>query len=542
MLVTHAEVLYAAGSKEYQAGNLDNAREDFDKALSMLLESKYSIADDERLSAEFDKLVENIHDLEVATLERGDSLSDKKYVPAPIESLSNLTFPVDPRVKERVQEQLHSVHSDLPLVSNDYVDGVITYFQGRGHGYIEKLLSNIGLFQPMISEALRKEGLPQDLIYLAGAESTFNPVAVSKAHCVGIWQFSLGTGELYGLRKNRWVDERSDPGKSTQAAARHLKDLYQAFGDWFLAMAAYDSGALTVQRAIERTGYADFWKLRELHALPTETQNYVPIFLATAIVAKNPKAYGFDVQPQAPLAPDEVVVSTPTDLRLIAQLIDHPVEDLVRLNPSLLRWTTPSNDPGFVLNLPPGTAETYKQAIASIPDTRRVWWRVHMVGEGETPASIAKKYRITKTALLRANQIEPDDLVAEGTRLVLPLPEGSESSLVRVHSRGPRRLLHYRVRHGDTLELVADRFDVSPYEIRRWNSLRSSNLIAGKVLKVYVASERRTYRPRLASHPKAAAAAKSSRHASAKAMRPVVQARKGKGASSGKALTAQASP
>jgi peptidoglycan lytic transglycosylase D len=496
VLVTHAEVLYAAGMKEYQAGNMDNARQDFDKALSILLESKYTIAGDERLSKEFDKLVENIHAVEVATLERGDTLSDKKYVPAPIESFSNLTFPVDPRVKERVQEQLNYVHSDLPLVSNDLVDGVITYFQGRGHGAIERILSNVGLYQPIISEALRKEGLPQDLIYLAGAESGYNPVAVSRARCVGIWQFALGTGELYGLKKDRWVDERSDPVKSTEAAARHLRDLFQTFGDWYLAMAAYDSGALTVQRAIEKTGYADFWKLRELHALPVETQNYVPIFLATAIVAKDPKAYGFDVQPLSPVPTDQVAVSTPTDLRLIAQLIDHPVDELVKLNPSLLRWTTPANDPDFVLNLPAGTGDTYEQAIAAIPEDKRIWWRVHTVEDGETVAGIARKYRVTPTALRRANDLEKDDDPATGARLVLPLPEGHESSLVRVRYRGPRRLIHYRIRRGDTLELIADRYDVTPYELRRWNKLSSSTLVAGRTLRVYAPGRRATSRSR----------------------------------------------
>jgi membrane-bound lytic murein transglycosylase D len=485
MLVTHAEVLYAAGMKEYQAGNLDNARQDFDRALSILLQSKFSVTSDARLSAEFDKLVENIHSLEVATLERGDALSDQKYEPAPIESFSDLTFSVDPRVKERVQEQLHSVHSDLPLVSNDYVDGVITYFQGRGRGFIEKVLSNAGLYQPMISEALRKEGLPQDLIYLAGAESTFNPFALSRAGAKGIWQLMLSRAREYGLKRDRWVDEREDPVRSTQAATEHLRDLFQEFGDWYLAMAAYNCGPVTVQKAIERTGYADYWDLLRLHALPRETENYVPIILATALIAKTPQAYGFDVHPLPPIATDQVAVTTPTDLRLVAQLIDRPVDDLIRLNPSLLRWTTPADDPHFLLNLPAGTAQTYNQAIASIPPDRRVWWRVHTVGDGETLASIAKKYRITKTALVRANQLDPDDPLTEGARLVLPLPEGRASSLVRYHTLG-RRLLRYRIRRGDTLDLIADRFDVTPYEIRRWNGLRSPRIIAGRTLRIYV--------------------------------------------------------
>jgi len=297
----------------------------------------------------------------------------------------------------------------------------------------------------------------------------------------------LGTGSLYGLKRNRWVDEREDPAKSTHAAARHLKELYQTFGDWYLVMAAYDSGPFTVQRAIERTGYADFWTLRKLHALPRETENYVPIFIATALIAKDPKAYGFDLPSNQPLAIERVTVAAPTDLRLVAQLIDRPVEDLIRLNPSLQRWTTPANDPSFVFNLPGGTKETFERAIAAIPPDKRIWWRAHKVEQGETLSAIARKYRISTAALAQANHLHADEALAEGAHVVLPLAAGDEGSLARVRERGPRRLYHYRVRPGDTIELVADRFDVAAYQIRRWNNLRSARLTPGKTLKVYSA-------------------------------------------------------
>ncbi|MBZ5565589.1 MAG: transglycosylase SLT domain-containing protein [Acidobacteriia bacterium] len=486
-LLQKVDAAYNAGMADYRAGNLEKAKDEFDQSLSLLLESGLDIQGDDRLSAEFDKLVQNEYSAEVAALERGDTLSPHNYVPSPMESFTGLTFPVDPRVKERAQRELKSVRSDLPLVSNDYVDGILTYIQNHARGYMGNILKRIGLYQPMISEALRKEGVPQDLIYLAAGESAFNPLAISKAHCVGIWQFALGTGELYGLKKDRWVDDRFDPAKSTLAAAHHLKDLYRQFGDWFLVMAAYDSGPLTVQRAIEKTGYADYWKLRELHALPTETENYVPIFIATALIAKDPKTYGFDVPPDPPLKNDQVVVNVPTDLRLVAQLIDRPVEDIARLNPSLLRWTTPANDPNFVLNLPTGTKDLYDQKIASIPPDRRIWWQAHKVEEGETLASIARKFRISPVALAEVNQISRDTMLEAGDNLVLPLTPGRESSLVRVRERGPRRLIYYRVRAGDTLDLIADRYDTTPYQIRRWNKMRGSRLTAGKSLRLYVA-------------------------------------------------------
>jgi len=488
LLIQQAEALYAAGMVDYRAGNFEKARQKFDQAVSVMLESKLNLSADDRLNAEFNKLVEDVHSLEVASLESYEALNGHREVPAPIDSIATLTFPVDPQVKERAEEELRSVHSDLPLVSNDFVDGVLTYFQGRGRGFIERVLKRRGTYDPILSEALNKEGLPHDLIYLAAGESAFNPMAVSRMRCVGIWQFALGTGALYGLKKDRWVDERKDPVKSSLAAARHLKDLYNTFGDWFLAMAAYDSGPMVVQRAVEETGYADYWKLRSLHALPRETENYVPIFLATALIGKDPQAYGFQVDADPPLNVDRVVVSEPTDLRLIAQLIDHPVEDLIQLNPSLLRWTTPANDPEFQLTLPAGTGDALQKAIAAIPGGKRIWWRAYKVEGSETVASIAKKYRISTVALAAANGIERDTELEAGSRLVLPLAAGSEASLQRVHERGPRRAVAYRVRDGDTVEMIADRFDVTAYQIRQWNHLKTNSKLApGKSLRVYVA-------------------------------------------------------
>jgi len=488
--------LYAAGLEDYRAGNLDKARQEFDQSLSLLLQSSLDVAGDDRLNAEFDKLVENIHGLEVVAVERGDVLSEHKYEPAPIESFAGLTFPVDPKVKQRIQEEIKTVRSDLPLVSNDYVDGVITYLQGRGSGFVNTVLRRVGQYQKLFSEALRQEGLPQDLIYLAAAESGFNPFALSRAGAKGIWQLMLGRAIEYGLRKDRWVDEREDPAKSTQAAVRHLKDLYQQFGDWYLAMAAYNCGPANVQRAIEKTGYADFWMLRQLHALPVDTENYVPIIIATALIAKDPQAYGFAVQPDPPVETEQVVVGVPTDLRLIAQIIDRPVEELIRLNPGLLRWTTPANNPDFVLNLPVGTRETYEQGIATVPADKRIWWRVHKVAEGDTLSSVARKYRVTPVSLGGANGLERDTLLTAGSRLVLPLAPGNESSLARVLERGPRRPFWYKVKAGDTLERIADRFDVTPYQLRRWNKLQSSQLAAGNKLRIYVATAGGSRRPR----------------------------------------------
>src|SRR5271157_5462633 len=487
VLISQVDALYKTGMDDYRSGNLEGAKEQFDQAVEKLLESNLDLQADDRLNNEFDKLVEDVYAAEAAALERGDTLSPHNYVPSPLESFSGLTFPVDPRIKQQAQQELKAVRSDLPLVSNDYVDGVLTYFQNKGRGYVTTALTRMGIYRSLISETLQKEGIPQDLIYLAALESAFNPYALSHEGAKGIWQFMVGTGILYGLKKDRWVDERQDPVKSTQAAARHLKELYQEFGDWSLAMAAYDSGPLTVQAAIARTGYADYWDLRRLHALPSETEDYVPIFMATVMIAKDPKAYGFDIQPDPPLAADPVVLNTPTDLRLVAQLIDRPVDDLTRLNPSLLRWTTPPNNLEFTLNLPPGTKELFEQRIAAIPEDKRIWWRAYKAEEGETLASIAKKLHVSPVALREANKLDDESEIEQGTHLVVPMSPGSESSLTRVREGGPHYAVKYRVRPGDTLEFIADRYDVTPYQIRRWNNLKTSQLTAGASLRIFVA-------------------------------------------------------
>lgn len=486
-LIARVEKQYESGMADYRAGKPEAAKQKFDQALAMMLQSNYDLAGDERLSTEFSKLVEDINSAELAAIERGDTMAVRKYEAPPIESFAGLTFPVDPKIKARVQQEVKSVQSDLPLVSNDYIDGVISYLQKNARHYMQTVIERQGTYGPMIVDALKKQGVPQDLIYLAAGESAFNPQALSRKGALGIWQFMQGTGVLYGLKRDPWVDDRQDPFKSTAAAARHLKDLYRTFGDWYLAMAAYDAGPMVVQRAIERTGYADYWMLRKLHALPTETENYVPIFLATALIAKDPKAYGFDIAPNPPLEVDRVPVSDPTDLRLIAQLIDRPVEDLVKLNPHLQRWTTPANDPDFILNLPAGAKDKFEQAVAAIPPGKRIWWRAHKVEQGETLSDIARKYRVSPVALAQVNKVETDGTLEQGAHVVLPLAAGNLGSLQRVHPRRSRSAYRYRVRRGDTLELVADRFDVTPYQIRRWNGLRSSHLVAGKMLKVYPA-------------------------------------------------------
>ena len=250
-------------------------------------------------------------------------------MPAPIDEVADMTFPVDPRLKERAEQAAKNISHDLPLTVNDEVLSFLNFFQTpRGRSIVETGLRRPARYREMIARVLAEEGVPQDLIYLAQAESAFQPLALSRAGARGMWQFVAYRGQEYGLRHTWWLDERQDPEKATRAAAQHLRDLYSIFGDWYLAMAAYNCGPGNVQKGIERTGYADFWELYRRNVLPKETKNYVPIILALTLIAKDAAHYGVQAEPESPVPTDIVKPGRAIDLRLVAETIDVDVETL----------------------------------------------------------------------------------------------------------------------------------------------------------------------------------------------------------------------
>lgn len=482
-IIEEAEREYQKGQANYQAGHLEAAKTNFDNAFDMLLRSKVGVHDDERLENEFDKIVEAVNSLEMQALKAGDGFTEQKSEPAPIDEANDVTFPVDPGVRAKAEEEVRNTQSDLPLMMNDQVASFINYFSTRGKGTLERGLARSGRYRDMIQRILKEEGVPQDLIYLAQAESGFHPLALSRAGARGMWQFMASRASGYGLERNWWVDDRQDPEKATRAAAHHLKDLYNQFGDWYLAMAAYNSGPGTVQRAVQRTGYADFWELYRRGVLPKETKNYVPIIIAVTIMAKNPAQYGLeDVRPDPAPAVDKVKIDYPVDLRLVAECTDAPLATLQDLNPSLLRMTTPKNEE-FELNLPAGTADRFEKSIASIPQDKRTFWRYHKVQSGETLTQIASRYHTTAKAIAEVNNLEPGTELETDARLVIPVTPGRRGEGERLtYAKHPSR---YKVRKGDTVLSVADDFGVPAERIRKWNHLRGNTLRAGRMLTIY---------------------------------------------------------
>jgi membrane-bound lytic murein transglycosylase D len=304
------------------------------------------------------------------------------------------------------------IQFSMPLVENDRVRYYVNFFSGRMRGFFERALARSGKYIPMMATVLEEAGLPEDLVYLSLIESGFSPSAYSKAKAVGPWQFIRTTGVRYGLRIDSWIDERRDPLKSTRAAAAYLKDLHEQFGEWFLAAAAYNAGERKVENAIQRSQTNDFWLLSQTKtSLKEETRNYVPKFLAAALIASAPESYGFnDLVYEAPTDYDEVVTHRPLTLQMVASLARTAVDNIKELNPALLRHATPPNEKDFRLRVPAGSGEIFNRAYTAKFDSTKVTTITHKVKRGETLATIANRYHQHASQILELNDLKTTQL------------------------------------------------------------------------------------------------------------------------------------
>jgi membrane-bound lytic murein transglycosylase D len=327
-----------------------------------------------------------------------------------------------------VKEELEATASQLPLEENDAVLSYIHYFSTeRGRKILIAGLRRSGRYRALVQRILDNEGLPQELIYLAQIESGFLPRARSNKSAVGMWQFVQFRGRQYGLLQTPVSDDRLDPEKATRAAARHLRDLYASFGDWYLAMAAYNCGPGCVERAVERTGFADFWELRNRNVLPRETSNYVPAIVALTIMAKNPKDYDLEnLDFDQPVEYDSLGLDTPASLALLSDASGHPVSEIQELNPSLLKPVAPS---GYELRVPKGTSPAILAALDCVPPSHRAQWRIHRVAQGETLAEIAHRYSTPVASITAVNQRL--QLPEAGDLLVIPVGHAPSTTTAR---------------------------------------------------------------------------------------------------------------
>jgi peptidoglycan lytic transglycosylase D len=427
--MVRAQDHFDAGKRLYQVGDMPAARDEFDRAIDLLLSAPENMPDRQRLEKKLDQMVDSIYRYDLDGLGGGVSQQAVVYDQSPLDSILDMTFPTDPNLRPKVREELEATVSQLPLEENDAVLGYIHYFStDRGHKVLSAGLQRAGRYRPLIQRILDEEGVPQELIYLAQIESGFLPRARSNKKAVGMWQFVQFRGQEYGLNQTASTDDRMDPEKATRAAAKHLHDLYATFGDWYLAMAAYNCGPGCVDHAVQRTGYADYWELVRRNALPHETNNYVPVVLAITIMAKNPKDYELlNLDLDQPVEYDTINMESPTSLALITDAIDRPVPDVQDLNPALLKPVAPV---GYQLHVPKGSSDLVRMALDEIPAEHRAAWRIHHVGPDETLAEISHRFGTPVASITAANQ-RPVDHPEVGDSLIIPVSYSAVRPAVR---------------------------------------------------------------------------------------------------------------
>lgn len=373
--------------------------------------------------------------------------------------------------------------SDLPLTLNSQVEYFINQFQGRSKASFSRWLTRSTRYLPMMKAVLHKEGLPEDLVYVAMIESGFVLHARSVASAVGPWQFMPATGRRYSLRIDQWIDERRDPVKATMAAAMYLKDLSDMFnGDWYLATAGYNAGENKIFRAIDKYDTSDFWELTKGSYLKRETKDYVPKLLAAAIVAKDPVRYGFsDVVAIPQVEYDTVTLPGRTDLELVARLTGTTYQSIRELNPALRHWTTPPNYPDFELHIPKGTKARFEAEYAKIPEQERYseksLYTRYTASRKDNLRSVARRFSISAGELAELNGLGRKERVA-GKTLIVPVRQTVDFAQEGKQPSKQTVVRYYTVRKGDTLTSLARRFKVSTKLLASWNNLKGKMTLA----------------------------------------------------------------
>ena len=517
VLIAASEQHFKAGQEGLDLGHAEAARQEFNRAVNVLLESPYGGRTEPRIREHFDRLVDRISAYEVQALAEGDGFTEKKYEPASIDELlamsATLVQPA-PTAEVTAAAQTDPVVHDIPIPLNRRVLAFIALFQGRLHDFIQEGIHRGSQYLPMIQNVFRAEGLPLDLSYIPLIESAFKPNALSRARAKGVWQFMRRTGIENGLRQDWFVDERSDPEKATVAAAKYLTALSKRFGgDWHLALASYNGGPGRVQRAMTRAKLEDFWTLAARPGmLPRETRDYVPMILAAIVIARNPLQYGFEPADGPPPPYEAVTLDRPVDLRRIAEWAGTTIDEIQALNPELRRWTTPVRDAAYTLKVPAGTVETIAARLeeSSAGELASLKW--HTVKKGETIAAIARTLRVSRADLAEANDLRTTARLTAGQRLMVPhepavlMAARTDRPAPAVQSRpiGPDTVvpavasshesdvadvmkISYRVKRGDTLSSIARVHGTTVTSLRSWNGISGNLIVTGERLTIYTA-------------------------------------------------------
>ncbi|HEY2432535.1 MAG TPA: LysM peptidoglycan-binding domain-containing protein [Vicinamibacterales bacterium] len=512
LLIATSDDHFQAGEHELKAGHLEKARQDFDRAVDVLLAAPYGARTDARLREHFDRLIDRINAYEVTALAQGDGFVEQRVEAAPIDELlkNATTFPVavpGPATEAAVKADFLQNAHDIPIPDNPKVLSYVEVFQGRLRDYIQESLERGAKYLPMIQNVFRAEGLPLDLAYIPIIESSFKTNALSKANAKGPWQFMKGTAQEHDLKIDWFVDERSDPEKATLAAAHYLKTLSTMFdGDWNMVLAAYNGGPGRVSRAMKRSGVDDFWRLSSTPKwLPKETREYVPLILAAMIIGRNPAQYGFEIAAAEPNGYEKVAVPQAIDLRRVAEWTGTSVDDIQQLNPELRRWTTPAKSPNYEVKVPVGTADRLAARLAEAAPADFSAFKWYTVKNGETLLTVGRRFGVSRAEVAEANNLSVKTHLRAGQELIIPRApattlsarsERAAPSTVASRSLAdpaptltasqPARsvAVTYKVKQGDTLSTIAQLFDTTVAKIKSWNRLSSNRIAPGTKLKI----------------------------------------------------------
>jgi membrane-bound lytic murein transglycosylase D len=460
-------------------------------------------------------------------LQPGEEVSE-----SPLDELARVTPELDHALYEpQGPEAPDPPEFDIPIVVNDQVSFWLDYYADRHRDSFRPGLVRSGRYMDLFREIFEEEGLPLDLIYMAHVESAYKTTAYSRARAAGIFQFIASTARLYGLRIDYWVDERRDPEKSARAATAYLKKLYGDFGDWYLAMAAYNAGEGKVKRALARSGHDDFWGIARTRYIRRETKNYVPAIIAATLISKEPEKYGFVFDPDPAIVYDTIEVEGAVDLQVLADCAGSDFESMRALNPALRRNQTPPHATTAV-RVPRGSAERTLAALAEVPEEERVLYVRHRVRRGDTLYDLARAYGVTVGAIQTANQMGRRTMIREGKELVIPTVAAgkySDRAPSRTASAGTSgQVLTYRVRRGDTLYGIARRYGTTAHAIAAVSHIHVNDLLhPGDRLKVVVGARSSAEARRIVQAPAATTVAAAANGASASSDAVVYTVRRG---------------
>lgn len=482
--IDRAEYYYAMGVEYFQKGIQDSAQQAYEQSLEILSEIDIAPEDYPDQASRVQKLLNEIEQDYRLTLMTTGVLYSEASVSAfreLFEDVKNFK-----KLKEsnafKPFDKTDTVMYDIPIEWNERVENSLVYLQTVARDAFSAYLERSSRYMPIVERILAEYDLPHDLAYLPLIESGYNPHAYSYARAVGMWQFISSTGRLYGLDYNWWYDSRRDFEKSTRAAAKHLKDLYDEFGTWNLALAAYNAGAGRIRREIRNRHTNDFWKLKP----HKQTRNYVPLFMAATIIAKQPGKYGFYPDYEDPLKYDTVSVSKCISFKNISTFTGISVSDLELLNPELRRGVTPPDVDDYKLRVPRDYADEFLASYEKIPSEKKTNWVSHRIRSGETVSTIARKYGVSIASIVQANKLGRSRRIYAGKTLMIPVPPGRGSSGASyakskvVKSDNGR----YVVRYGDTLWDIATAHGMTVAELKSLNNLSSNKIYTGRELIV----------------------------------------------------------